>query len=149
MKKKVVLVIGLIVLLSLGGCLYYTYNVKGNFLETNNKDTSEKVSMIIKEGTTTSATVVIRNRSNKELTSGAWFRIDELENDGNWKKVKTINDKYGFIAIAWIINPQGEFEDKLEWSKLYGRLRKGHYRIVKEVYYNGNKIELYAEFDIK
>jgi hypothetical protein len=32
---------------------------------------------------------------------------------------------------------------------LYGELRKGNYRIVKEVYDNGNKIELCAEFTIE
>ena len=117
--------------------------------EANNKDVADKVSMIIKEGTPTSATIVIKNTSYKELTSGEWFRIDRLEDSGEWKQVKSINDKYVFNAIAWIIKPRGEFEDKVDWSKLYGNLKKGHYRIVKEVYGDGNKIELCAEFDIK
>ena len=46
-------------------------------------------------------------------------------------------------------NKKGEFKDKIDWSKLYGELKKGKYRIVKEVYDNGNKIELCAEFTIK
>lgn len=151
MKKKVIIgvVVTLTLLVAVGLYLNYIYNIKGNFFETNNKDVSEKVSMSIKEGTLTSATIVIKNESNKELTSGEWFRIDKLEDNGKWKEVKSINDNYGFIAIGWIINENGEFEDKIEWSKLYGKLKKGNYRIVKEVYGDGNKLELYAEFTIK
>ena len=80
---------------------------------------------------------------------GEWFRIDRLSDNGEWKEVRVISDNYGFISIGWILNPMGEFEDKIDWSKLYGKLRKGNYRIVKEVYYNGNKIGLYAEFTIE
>ena len=147
MKKKVI--IGIVVLVLIFGLyLYYIYNIKGNFFEVNNKAALDKVSITIKEGTLTSATIVIQNKSNKELTSGEWFRIDKLE-DGEWIQVKSINRDYAFNAIAWIIKPRGEFEDKVDWSKLYGELRKGHYRIVKEVYGDGNKKVLYAEFDIK
>lgn len=151
MKNKVIIgiVIFSIALLILGLYLYYIYNMKGNFLETKNKDALDEVSMSIKEGTLTSATIVIKNTSNRELTSGEWFRIDKLEDNGEWKEVKVISDNYGFIAIGWVINKKGEFEDKVDWSKLYGKLKKGNYRIVKEVYDNGNKIELYAEFSIK
>ena len=147
MKKKVI--IGIVVLVLIFGLyLYYIYNIKGNFFEVNNKAALDKVSITIKEGTLTSATIVIQNKGNKELTSGEWFRIDKLE-DGEWIQVKSINRDYAFNAIAWIIKPRGEFEDKVDWSKLYGELRKGHYRIVKEVYGDGNKKVLYAEFDIK
>lgn len=150
MKNKIIIIIGIVVLaLILGIYIYYIYNIKGSFFEANNKTTLDKVSMIIKDGTLTGATIVIKNTSNEELTSGEWFRIDKLEENGEWKKVKSINDNYAFIAIAWVINARGEFEDNVDWSKLYGKLRKGHYRIVKEVYVDGNKKVLYAEFDIK
>ena len=49
--------------------MYYIYNIKGNFFEANNKETIDEVSMIIKEGTLTSATIVIKNFTNRELTS--------------------------------------------------------------------------------
>lgn len=151
MKKNVIIAIAifLIVLLILGLYLNYIYNIKGDFFEGNNKETLDKVSMAIKEGNLTGATVVIKNESNKELTSGEWFRIDKLDDNGQWREVKSVNDEYGFIEIGWIINKNGEFEDKIDWSQLYGELKKGNYRIVKEVYDNGNKIELYAEFIIK
>ena len=84
----------------------------------------------------------------KSLAHGEWFRIDKEEN-GEWKEVKVINDQYGFIAIGWIIKQNGEFEDKIDWSNLYGQLKEGEYRIVKEVYSNGNKKELYAKFTIE
>lgn len=72
-----------------------------------------------------------------------------MENNGEWKEVKSISDNYSFIAIAWILKPRGEFEDKINWSQLYGKLKKGQYRIAKEVYGDGEKKVLYAEFDIK
>lgn len=151
MKNKIIIGVVIVVTLLLISGLYlnYIYNIKGNFFEANNKEVSDKVSMSIKEGTLTSATIVIKNASNKELTSGEWFRIDRLEDNGVWAKVKCINDDYVFNLIGWIIKPRGEFEDKIDWAKLYGKLKKGNYRIVKEVYGDGNKIELYAEFTIK
>lgn len=84
----------------------------------------------------------------KILAHGEWFRIDK-EEKGEWKEAKIINDEYSFIAIGWIIKPNGEFEDKIDWSNLYGELKEGNYRIVKEVYSNGNKKELYAKFTIE
>ena len=68
MKKKIIIGI-IITLLILGLHMYYIYNIKGNFFEANNKETIDEVSMIIKEGTLTSATIVIKNSSNRELTS--------------------------------------------------------------------------------
>lgn len=84
----------------------------------------------------------------KILAHGEWFRIDKEEN-GEWKEAKVINDEYSFIAIGWIIKTNGEFEDKIDWSNLYGELKEGNYRIVKEVYTNGNKKEIYAKFTIE
>ena len=49
--------------------MYYIYNIKGNFFEANSKETTDEVSMIIKEGTLTRATIVIKNFTNRELTS--------------------------------------------------------------------------------
>lgn len=68
MKKKVIIGI-VIALLIFGLYMYYIYNIKGNVFEANNKETIDEVSMIIKEGTLTSATIVIKNSSNRELTS--------------------------------------------------------------------------------
>ena len=66
MKKKIIFGI-VILLLILGLYMYYIYNIKGNSFETNNKETTDEVSMVIKEGTLTSATIVINNASNEEL----------------------------------------------------------------------------------
>ena len=85
---------------------------------------------------------VIVNGEKAQLLEDVFFRIVALS-------AMVINDNYGFIAIGWILKPRGEFEDQIDWSKLYGELRKGNYRIVKEVYDNGNKIELCAEFTIE
>ena len=72
MKKKVIvgIVIGLLILRLY---MYYIYNIKGNVFEANNKETIDEVSMIIKEGTLTSATIVIKNSTNRELTSRRKF----------------------------------------------------------------------------
>ena len=72
MKKKIIVGI-VIVLLILGLYMCYIYNIKGNFFEATNKETTDEVSMIIKEGTLTSATIVIKNSTNRELTSRRKF----------------------------------------------------------------------------
>ena len=82
MKKKIIVGI-VIVLLILGLYMYYIHNIKGNFFEANNKEVIDEVSMIIKEGTLTSATIVIKNSSNGELRKGNYIKVKEVYDNRN------------------------------------------------------------------
>jgi len=87
-------------------------------------------------------------KAMKNVVLGEDFRIDKEEN-GEWKEAKVINDNYVVNAVGWIIKENGKFQDKIDWLNLYGKLSKGKYRLVKEVYSYGNKKEIFAEFTIK
>lgn len=66
-----------------------------------------------------------------KLQTGAWYEIEKF--DGEWKPVDTVITNYGWNAIAYLIPENGEYETKINWEWLYGRLPKGNYRIAKEI----------------
>lgn len=112
---------------------------------------SQKMSMVIKEGTLSSggATVIIKDLNNQNYGFGAEYRIDVFEN-GEWREVQVeMDDLYGWNSIGYFSNSEGvEFD--IKWSWLYGELKSGHYRIVKSIM---PKLYLYeyfsCEFDIE
>lgn len=104
----------------------------------NNKATElnevENVSMVIKEGTltNTSATVIITDLSGKNYTYGESYRIDKKEN-GKWKELETVIDNYGFNLVGYSVDENNKLEFNHDWEWLYGKLKSGEYRLVKEV----------------
>lgn len=105
--------------------------------------------MIIKDGTLTktSATVIIEDKNEEKYNYSSWFRIDKKENE-SWKEVNVIDEKYAFTDIAYLPDENGKVEMNTNWKNLYGELEKGEYRLVKEVYDNGNNY-IYVEFTIE
>ena len=117
--------------------------------EKNIQDKYSKISLSIKDGTLskTGATIIISDISEQENTYGEWFRIDKKTN-GFWEELKPIDDNYVFKDIAYRIGENHQLEMNTDWSKLYGELEPGEYRIVKELYDNGD-IYLAVEFTIE
>ncbi|MBR6523218.1 MAG: hypothetical protein IKT39_01220 [Clostridia bacterium] len=66
-----------------------------------------------------------------ELQTGAWYEIEKF--DGEWLPVAPIIDNYAWNAIAYLIPKNGEYEAKINWEWLYGKLPKGNYRLAKEI----------------
>lgn len=113
------------------------------------QDKYSKISLSIKDGTLskTGATIIISDISEQENTYGEWFRIDKKTN-GFWEELKPIDDNYVFTDIAYKIGENHQLEMNTDWSKLYGELESGEYRLVKEIYDNGH-IYLAVEFTIE
>ena len=113
------------------------------------QDKYSKISLSIKKDTITKtgATIIISDISEQENTYGEWFRIDKKTN-GFWEELKPIDDNYVFTDIAYKIGENHQLEMNTDWSKLYGELEPGEYRIVKELYDNGD-IYLAVEFTIE
>lgn len=118
--------------------------------------TLNEVNIEIKKDTLTKSgvTIIITNNTDSSMAFDEGYRIDKRE-DGQWSKVKTKNKN---TIIGFIINEvrgKESIEEKINWSKLYGTLRKGNYRIVKEIYgpqiIDGFSIQNYiaVEFTIK
>ena len=110
----------------------------------------EDVSLEIKEKTLTNtgATIVITDTHNPHYTQETFYRIDKSEY-GDWKELSPITDDYAFTDIAMVVGEDNTLEENIDWSKLYGKLDAGRYRIVKRVYDNNVYKYFVAEFEIK
>ena len=119
-----------------------------SYKDNEEKNIQDKFSKIIKEDTLTKtgATIIISDISEQENTYGEWFRIDKKIN-GFWSELETINNDYGFNDIALTVGESKQLEINTDWSKLYGELEKGEYRLVKTLYDNEH-IYLSVEFTI-
>ena len=106
------------------------------------------VSMKIKEGslTETKAVVIIEDLNKNKYVYGEEFFLEKKEND-NWIRLTPNNYDYGFNEIGYVINEDNKLELIQDWSKIYGVLGKGKYRLVKNVFDNGYKY-FFVEFDI-
>ncbi|MDR2655817.1 MAG: hypothetical protein LBC56_07115 [Oscillospiraceae bacterium] len=113
------------------------------------------VAMSVKKGTAkpAGAEVSLANANEKDCISGEFFAVERKYGDG-WAIIDTL--PAGDIAwrdIAYIIPGGGLLEMPIDWNYLYGELKPGRYRIVKEFYYTSgdgqpDRYYLTAEFKI-
>lgn len=113
----------------------------------------EGVTMTIKEGTLTKtgATVIITDTSNRENIYGTPYRLDKFENS-EWKPLEVIYEgNYAWTAIGYLKDENNKLEFTINWKTLYGELKKGKYRIVKDTSESGEGTTHYitAEFIIE
>lgn len=95
--------------------------------------------------------VSLRNNAEESYTYGEWFEI-QYKYGEEWHRVPYISE-FGYYDIAYAL-PAGKSEAiHINWSKIYGELPVGTYRIVKDVIdYRSpgdyDKHYLAAEFEI-
>lgn len=114
-------------------------------------DEINDISMSIKKGTLTktSATVIIKDTTNKENIYGESFIVEKYE-EGIWKKLDSKNDMV-FNSIGYTVDKNNTLELKVKWDYFYGELSKGKYRILKDFSKPGDAIIQYVsvEFDME
>ena len=108
------------------------------------------VTLSIKAGTlkNTRATLILENNTNKLLRYDEYYKM-EIKQDDEWH---VINVELYFDDPLWGVKQNSKEEIELSWEYGYGKLAKGDYRIIKEVYFeNEQEQEFYvsAEFTIK
>ena len=136
--KKTILIILLLGFLTIGltGC-----GKTKNKFEIGNKSDIEisqnDVTMSIKEKTLTNteATLILTNNSDKLLRYDEIYEI-EIKKDNAWHK---INVELEFNLPLWKVKPHETAEIELNWEHGYGKLIKGEYRIIKNVYFENEK----------
>ena len=146
MKKRVVIVVSVLVLLIVILALIICFKPR----EIKNINLAENITMKIKEGslTNTGATVIITDLSgneNLDLISKE-FKIDYKKNNKWYKLESKIKNEVTVMTGENVVdNKDNTYTQEINWERYYGKLDKGHYRIVKEV-----KTDLYiaVEFDI-
>jgi hypothetical protein len=99
----------------------------------------EHVRMDIVDGTLTktSAKIKITDFSGNKYTYGAPYRIDVYKN-GKWEELEEYcpTKNCAWNAIAYGPDKYGHLILDLDWSYLYGELKEGRYRIVKDALRN-------------
>ncbi len=126
--------------------------VPSTYENVNNLD---NVTMTLKEDTVTPTglTVVFENNSEKECIFGEYFELEKSIDDVWYKVPVAIEGEYGFHSIGYPLTSGETREWEVDWNWLYGSLKRGKYRIIKDVLdlkETGNYETYYlaAEFEI-
>lgn len=119
-----------------------------------NENDLDGVTMEVKSNTNHSLAINVNNQSDKEIECGSEYQIEYLDPEiETWSSLPYKHDDIGFEAVAYCLN-KGDKEFNYDWDYVYGKLKPGKYRIVKDFfeYKEGQEIEnhtLTAEFEIK
>ena len=167
-KKILIMVVGFIIIIAIIG-IFFSNDIGKKLDMTNNTQANtntvfehteqslpepqedevpkrdlSKLSMEIKEGSVTNESVVVIIRDTNEIpyAHDEYFRIETLKN-GTWQELKR-NPDYVYMGLGILIGEDRELELKVTWTDLYGKLKKGTYRLIKRVI-DG---EISAEFTI-
>ena len=131
--KKIIITIFLCCFISFGltGC----DNRKNEFEignESNIEITEKNISLSVKQNTLTKtgAILILKNDSDMDISYGEPYEI-EIKKDGKWHK---INVSLNFIMPAWKLKAKETKEIELNWEHSYGKLARGEYRIIKNIY---------------
>ena len=134
--KKSVTVLCLLLLLIFAGCS----QSKSSYIPTE----VENVSISIADISPTGATITVKDTNEEPYIYGEWYKIEENKN-GEWYDVSTIIDNYGFTDIGYLADAYNdEVIFEINWQWLYGELKEGNYRLLKEV----NRQHISVEFSI-
>ncbi len=66
-----------------------------------------------------------------ELTTGAPFSLEQRDGD-SWEPVPFLSSEGDWTMEAWVVTLEGITEWNVNWEWLYGKLKPGDYRMVKE-----------------
>lgn len=110
----------------------------------------ENITMSIKEGTLTktSATVIIKDISERDNIYGESFTIEKY--DHGWIELESKNDMV-FNSIGYSVGKDNTLELDVKWDYFYGELKSEKYRILKDFSESGEGVRHYisAEFTIE
>ena len=104
----------------------------------------ENVSISISAITPTGAKLIIKDTSEKPNAFGQWFVL-ETKSGSDWYELQTKIENFGFNDLGYLPNENGELTFEVDWEWLYGNLKQGTYRIIKQV----NHQYIYVPFEIK
>ena len=120
-----------------------------------NENNLDGVSMTVKDATDSKLTVIFDNQLRKEFIFGEWMEIEQYdEKNCEWISLDEICEYAAFNEIGFILQAAGETEQEVKFDWLYGKLKPGKYRIIKEVIDSGepgdlDKYWLLAEFTVE
>ena len=115
---------------------------------TFNRD-KEKVTVEVLMDTVTSngATIVVTDKNEDSYGWGKSYKVQQKVN-GEWLDLTPIAEM-SFEDLAYGLDKNGQFKQNVDWTRYYGKLEKGTYRIVKDTYDKGYIYFYSNEFEIK
>jgi len=151
MNKKTCIVILIIAVVLALIILYFQQNEK---TKTSYNEITDSIKLTIKndEIIDYSMTVVFTNESDIEYEYGLTYEL-EIQDENNWYVVKPKKDIYTTL-MAYTIKPGESKEVAINLDGKYGKISKGHYRVIKLFSYkidenNYKELPAAVEFDIK
>ena len=150
MKNKVLIIKVLLVVIIFGGLIYYLNSLNNasiTLTKDNNEYNLKDVTMKIKENTLTKsgATIIITDNNEIKYTYLQYYKL-EKRIDHVWYELKP-NDDVFFNEMGYLVDENNELEMNIDWSKIYGNLTSGKYRIIKRIY-DGEYKYFSVEFDL-
>ena len=141
------------------------FNIVNDYVKKNNgtceiikeKDLNDVVDIYIKEGTLTKegATIIIKENVDFAIIYGEYFWLYNYMTNTYEKVLNTTGKECAFNAIGYFItgNPTERYHN---WSCMHGELKKGLYRLVKDVHFESdlpanenNEYYIWTEFEIE
>lgn len=93
-------------------------------------------------------TLIITDNNENSYGWGHGYQVQKKINN-NWADLES-KEEMIFTALGYSLDENNQWEYKIDWSRYYGKLENGIYRIKKKIYDNNNYIDLYSnEFEIK
>lgn len=106
--------------------------IKSNYRTISDiKTTENDVSLSIKENTLTNtgATLILKNNSSTEIQYGNSYEI-KIKHNKKWYK---LDGGMYFTLPLLFLEPNKTVELEVNWEDGYKKLKKGTYRIIKEI----------------
>lgn len=128
----------------------------GKCVMIEDRNLNDLVDISFKDGSlsNTGGIIIIKDKSPNKIVYGEEFYIEKYIN-GNYEQLDYIHDDFGFNSIAYINDENGIIEMNQNWEYMYGKLDKGIYRIVKNVFFDsdipvklGDQYYIWHEFEI-
>lgn len=105
------------------------------------------VEVLLNTVTPSSATIVVTDKNKTSYGWGKSYKLQQKIAD-DWLDMAPIAPM-AFEEIAYILDENGQFKQNIDWSRFYGDLGKGKFRIVKDTYDKGYIYFYSNEFEIK
>ena len=125
----------------------------GTCVRIEQHDLSDIITMYIKADTKTNtgATLIIEEDEDYDITYGEPFTIERFDYSNNiWDEMPILCTNCAFNLPAYSVTPDKPLELYQDWSRLYGELPNGFYRIVKEanLVSSDERFKIWTEFFI-
>ncbi|MBD5394064.1 MAG: hypothetical protein HDR71_07295 [Lachnospiraceae bacterium] len=143
-KKELIATVILCNLLLLSGC-----GLKLGDEFTGEVNTLEGVELIVDQESVkpTEISYTIENQSESDLAYGQDYGL-QMEKDGKWYQIIPKKDVAITLEMLW--TPAGSTDTHMiSWESSYGKLPKGHYRIIKSMSDDQQGYFFAGEFEIK